>query len=433
MQPTTTDPNEAVISDLRHSLAWMELVLSNLQEGVMVIGKDRRIIFVNNAISELVGKPRVLLLGIFPWQIMQILLPGQDPHTAKRTLSFKRLCSFNGLYEVRVGSTQRTVEITTVPLASFNQAVLMFRDITERETQDYVRQAYLENTIQSSQDAIYTVGLDGIITTWNRGAEKTYGYSKSEIVGQSIFTLVPTDLYNEQSWILEYVQKGMSAHQRELIRRKKNGRLFNVSVSISPLRDPRGRLIGSTIISRDITEQKRTEERIRHQLNHDPLTGLPNRLLLYEQFNLYLAQAHRQGHMVGVIFLDLDNFKQVNDNLGHAAGDTFLREVGKRIRRCLRKEDTVARFAGDEFIILLPEIRDPVIIHDLAQKILNATSRELTLAGKPIQIQASLGIALYPQDGQDPDSLIKRADKALYRVKREGKNDYRFSGEHAAR
>jgi diguanylate cyclase (GGDEF)-like protein len=172
---------------------------------------------------------------------------------------------------------------------------------------------------------------------------------------------------------------------------------------------------------------REAEERLRYQAYHDALTDLPNRLLFTEHLLPELAQARRQSRPLAVLFLDLDNFKVINETLGHAAGDQLLQEVARRLKTGLRESDTVARVGGDEFSILLPELSSPVDAAMLAEKLLRLVASPVTLLGRELSVTASVGIALHPSDGNDAESLLQNADIAMYRAKDMGRNHYQLS------
>ncbi|MFQ5448984.1 MAG: diguanylate cyclase domain-containing protein [Nitrospinaceae bacterium] len=173
-------------------------------------------------------------------------------------------------------------------------------------------------------------------------------------------------------------------------------------------------------------ERKRTEGMIRNMAYHDALTGLPNRVLLSDRLEMALAQAQRSQNMLAVLFLDFDHFKEINDTLGHAVGDQLLKGVAGRLKKCLRNQDTVARLGGDEFILLLPEINSPTDAGNLAQKLLDVVRSPFHLHEHELKITLSIGVALYPRDGETSNILMKHADEALYLAKNQGKNCYQF-------
>ncbi len=172
--------------------------------------------------------------------------------------------------------------------------------------------------------------------------------------------------------------------------------------------------------------RKQAEERIRHLANYDELTGLPNRSMFQERLHHALAQALRHTRPLAVLFIDLDRFKNVNDTLGHEAGDRVLREVAERLRACLRDSDTVGRLGGDEFVVLLEGLPQLADVAAVAQKILDAAARPFMLAAQEFQIGASIGISAFPEDGKDLQTLLKHADAAMYRAKEQGRNNYQF-------
>jgi diguanylate cyclase (GGDEF)-like protein/PAS domain S-box-containing protein len=186
-----------------------------------------------------------------------------------------------------------------------------------------------------------------------------------------------------------------------------------------------GKPVGRVWSFHDITERKRAEEKLRYMAHHDPLTLLPNRTLLHDRLSQMLIQAQRTGKLVALLFIDLDRFKAINDSLGHAVGDELLKAVATRLTGCVRESDTVARWGGDEFTIILTNIKEPLGAAKISEKILEALSRPFIL-GPELYVTASIGITLYPSDGEDANSLFRNADAAMYRAKEHGKNRYDF-------
>jgi diguanylate cyclase (GGDEF)-like protein len=175
---------------------------------------------------------------------------------------------------------------------------------------------------------------------------------------------------------------------------------------------------------------QRREDEVSQLAYYDPVTELPNRRMLMDRLNHDLAQGGRLGHSTAVLFLDLDKFKAVNDAFGHEAGDTLLREVGARLRRCVRSSDTVSRLGGDEFVIVLPQIADPEEAISAAEKLITVLSQPVTVAGQRVDVTTSIGIAIAPPGvGQDASALLARADAAMYAAKKAGRNCFRFGGE----
>jgi diguanylate cyclase (GGDEF)-like protein len=173
-------------------------------------------------------------------------------------------------------------------------------------------------------------------------------------------------------------------------------------------------------------ERKGAEERIQYLATHDGLTGLPNRVMFGQLLGLELESARRYERKLAVLFIDLDGFKEVNDSLGHAAGDSLLKEMGARLRRALRASDVVARLGGDEFVVLIQEANDPSQVAAVARKLLAAAVRPMDIAGQECRVSASIGICMYPGDARDEEALMKNADAAMYLAKQAGKNNFQF-------
>ncbi|QDZ29552.1 EAL domain-containing protein [Noviherbaspirillum sp. UKPF54] len=209
-------------------------------------------------------------------------------------------------------------------------------------------------------------------------------------------------------------------------RRLDDGRPYFISVSGEAVFDGEGRFAGYRGVSREITDQKIAEERIQHLATHDALTGLPNRAMFSHLLGLAIPAAQRYQRGFAVLFIDLDRFKFINDTLGHEAGDKLLMEVSTRLRETLRADDVVARLGGDEFVVLLREAGDTEQIAAVARKLLSAAIKPVELLGRECRVTASIGVAMYPQDGEDEQSLMKNADIAMYFAKEEGKNNFQF-------
>lgn len=212
----------------------------------------------------------------------------------------------------------------------------------------------------------------------------------------------------------------------EIWNRRKNGEIYPEWLSITVIRDQHGHLQQDVGLFTDITEHKQAEEKLRYQAYHDPLTGLPNRLMYTEHLDMALPQAQRREQMCSVMMLDLDHFKNVNDTFGHEFGDKLLILVAQRLGECIRKVDTLARMGGDEFTLLLPLVGDLKDVVRVAEKIIASFARPVPIDGKDLFITPSIGISLFPGDGKDAETLLKNADAAMYRAKEGGRNAYQF-------
>jgi diguanylate cyclase (GGDEF)-like protein len=262
--------------------------------------------------------------------------------------------------------------------------------------------------------------LDFLIETTNTRAEQLTGLPKARMEGKRMSVLLPTHLGIGIFDDLAAVASDGVAREAEWLAHMLPNEDRWLHRQVVPVEG------GVVAIVRDITERKLAEQRIRHLAHHDDLTGLPNRSLLRDRLGQAIRDAERKGTAVGLAFIDLDGFKLVNDGLGHNAGDELLKVVGARMGRCLRRNDTLARFGGDEFVILLPELSgDPMAITPLLEKVRQAVTEPVEVEGQEVQVSCSMGVVLYPRDGEDANTLMMNADAAMYRAK-ENKDSFQF-------
>jgi diguanylate cyclase (GGDEF)-like protein/PAS domain S-box-containing protein len=306
--------------------------------------------------------------------------------------------------------------------------VWSFRDVTERRQAEADR-ARLAAIVEFSNDAIISKDLNGIITHWNAGAERIFGYRASEIVGCSIFGLIPPDRLAEESRIMSLIKRGALTEHFETVRLGKGNKRIDVSLTISPIKDAEGNIIGASKIARDIRLSKESQARIQYLAHYDSLTGLPNRALLAERMTSAIANAARYSYRFALLFVDLDRFKLVNDSLGHEIGDRLLKSVAKRMQTSVRSTDTIARVGGDEFIVLLSQIPSAEVVANIAEKLINVVSQPYKIEEHDLVVTASAGISIYPNHGRDAGSLMRSADASMYSAKEAGRNRYQFHSE----
>ncbi len=308
--------------------------------------------------------------------------------------------------------------------ATFN-AMAGALDAHQRQlTEQLYSQARLAAIVESSDQAVLGLSPDLIVISWNPGAERLYGYTATEAVGRNVLDLLlPLDRPAETTFLHRVAQGDrVSGYETEV--RVRDGRIIPISVAASPIIDHAGDIVGISSIAENISERKTLEERLHHQAFHDPLTNLANRALVKDRLEHALARQARAGGLLGVILLDLDDFKAINDSLGHRAGDELLVEVADRLRRCTRDADTLARLGGDEFAILLEDLTDPDEVLGVAQRVAESLSARFSFEGQTFPVSASLGIAFAEPDSATLDDIIRDADVAMYITKNTAKGGF---------
>lgn len=296
-------------------------------------------------------------------------------------------------------------------------------------------EARIRLLLNSSGEGIIGLDANGNCTLCNPTALALLGYHQSaDIVGRSFRELVqPQDSMggaDSQHWHrLEAWTAGESVHQEDAFFQRADGVNLPVEFRIHPMLAG-GKLMGAVVNFSDISTRKEVQERVWRQANYDPLTGLPNRQLLFDRLEQTIAQARRLKEQVSVLFIDLDQFKPVNDRFGHELGDRLLKRVAERMQSCMRSVDTLARLGGDEFILLMSPHADPHGAEAVAQKIIDNLSAPFALDGHELHIGASVGIAHFPLHAQTATELVRHADQAMYEVKESGRNAYRAYSPH---
>lgn len=299
-------------------------------------------------------------------------------------------------------------------------------DITKRKNaEEALRQSEERHRaiIENIGDGYYETDLKGNITFVNDAAMRIISIPRSELEGKNFRNYAAAEdaarifAVFHQVYLTGTPFRGLAWR---VVR--PDGREQHLEVSVSLIRDAAARPAGFRGILHDITERRRSEEAIQHMAYHDPLTGLPNRLLFYDRFTQVMAYARRNREQFAVMLLDLDKFKEINDRFGHGVGDQLLRSLAERLTSQMRDGDTVARFGGDELLLLLPGMKQIQDLEPLGQKILQAFQQPFSLSGQALAVHASVGVAVYPDDGTDRDTLVQKADFAMYRAKAAGGN-----------
>ena len=332
----------------------------------------------------------------------------------------------------------RDVLASFIPISIKDEACLLgvALDITERQ-RTAAQMRKLARALEQSADMVMITDREGVIEYVNPAFERTTGYGAAEVCGQRP-NMLRSGMQGQEFYrvLWQRILAG-EVFSEVFINRSRAGEIYYEQKTITPLRDAAGEITHFVATGRDISERIKFEERLRYLAEHDTLTTLPNRTQLLDQLQTILAAARARARLVAVLFLDLDRFKNINDTLGHAAGDDLLLELGRRLRGHLRTHDRIARFGGDEFVIVMDELARAEDASTLASRLLESIARPFDIAGSRLHVSASIGISLFPGDGEDSGTLLKQADAAMYRAKERGGNRYMFYaadiGAHAHR
>ncbi len=285
-----------------------------------------------------------------------------------------------------------------------------------------------ENLFQTIIDSVILVDPKGMILTINPETKSMLGYDQAELVGESLEKLFFQEDRSKKTYITKLLDAS-PVRNKETFLISKSGVRIPIILSISECKDTYDTRIGFVLASKDITEYKSAEESIQYLATHDSLTGLPNRLMLLQILGHTIEVAKRYNRKFAIFFIDLDRFKMINDTKGHDAGDQLLQEIAKRYTQTLRAADVVSRQGGDEFIVLIDDVHKASDLRLIARNILANTYKPVILQGDECRVTASIGISVYPKDGEDAQVLMKHADMAMYYAKEEGKNDFQFYSE----
>lgn len=329
---------------------------------------------------------------------------------------------------VELAGETRTLHVAKFPVPRADGSHLIGGvafDITDRKRMEDALQSRAV-ALEAASEAVIITNREGVIEYVNPAFSAISGYSAEEAIGRTPSLLKsgiqPADFYQ---WLWSTILAG-KVWQGEIVNRRKDGSLYTEATAIAPVKDGEGHISHFVAIKHDVTERRRLEVQLAHMAHFDDLTNLPNRALFFDRLRQAQAQAQRNRSRFALLFVDLDGFKDVNDTHGHDAGDALLRETGQRLAACVRASDTVARVGGDEFTVILQEVTAGEDAGQVADKIIQALDQPFDLSGKECRVGASVGISLYPDNGEDVETLLSRADTAMYDVKRHGKNAYRF-------
>ncbi len=402
-------------------------LVDSMQDGLILL-RDGRFEFVNEAAGRIVGLSPAVLMGRPFLSVVASEDQALITDRYERRLRGEPVPKEYEVRLVRADGSRAVVNLHTTLITAPDGArlhIATVKDITERKRiEDELRT--LSSALDQSAAAVVITDARGIIEYVNDRFTKLTGWDAAEVKGRPADILADPDGGPEADAMAKAMSQGRP-WKGEARGRRKTGEVYWEHTSIAPVRDADGGITHYVAVKEDITRRKESEQRVWQQANYDTVTGLPNRVLFQDRLAQSLTRARRRGERLCVMFIDLDRFKYVNDTLGHEAGDELLREVGVRLASCVRESDTVARLAGDEFTVLLPDPGADKDITAVAARILEMLRERFLIAGgREVFVGGSIGVALFPSDGEDTGTLLKNADTAMYRAKENGRNTYQF-------
>ena len=423
---------EKITSDHRRLEEVYRSVVESTSDSIYMVDKECRYLFMNNQHLSRLGLPAEQIIGkrysefhspeqdkVFAEAVNKVFSTGESIQHEHRSERDKR-------YFLRTFSPVKD----RGPNGEITCVVVISTDITERRLdEEAIRESEQKyrTIIENIEDGYHELDFSGNIVFFNDSLLKILGYSRDEFTRMNYRNLTDEETARQLLQVCDEVHRtGKPSSGIEIEVMKKDGTMTVVEMSVSLILDAKGHEVGFRNLIRDVTERKRSEETIRRLAYHDPLTGLPNRLLFTDRLNMAITRAKRNRQYLAVMMLDLDYFKEINDTLGHHMGDRLLHAVGSRLTELLRKGDTIARMGGDEFLILLPEITNVEVTTTIAQKIVESFQSFFVIDNRELHITTSIGIAIYPNASDDVENLIKHADIAMYRAKGSGRNNYQL-------
>jgi diguanylate cyclase (GGDEF)-like protein/PAS domain S-box-containing protein len=420
---------------LREQLAFIQQLIETVPQPIFFKASDGRYLGVNRAWEKFFGIQRERSLGKTVFDLYPKDRELAQWHHARDQELISRPGSQS--YEAAIAAADGKTHHTIFSKATFNKAdgsvagligtITDVTDLKDAEAALRESEARFRSLTTLSSDWYWEQDAEYRFVDMTNEIDRMTGVTASSHIGKRRWELAAPNM-TEADWAAHraVVEAHQPFHDLELCRIAEDGGTRWVRISGEPIFDHDGVFKGYRGVGKDITGEKRAQERMQHMAEHDALTDLPNRMLLHDRIGQLIAQAKRSPRVFALLFIDLDRFKNVNDSLGHQVGDLLLQAVAARLLACTRASDTVARIGGDEFVILLGGIAAPADAGTVAQKVLELLSQPVHIAGHGLHVTPSVGICTYPQDGADAETLTRNADTAMYHAKEMGRNNYQF-------
>jgi diguanylate cyclase (GGDEF)-like protein/PAS domain S-box-containing protein len=419
---------ERTVAAGRH---FLEGILNAIASPIVVKGEDHRFVAFNDAAVQFLGRPRDWMIGKTDYDLFDEERAQFFQRTDDLALASAKPVEYESLYAV--AGRQRSMFVRKSALLQPDGSrvlVLVMTDVTERKAaEDALRasEQRFRDVAEVAGEYVWEDDLSGRFTYLSPKVVEVLGYTAEELLGRTAAELMPPgEAERVRAWFAEHMGTDRRFRNLEHQIVSKAGEILWLQVSGISTSDDQGRPTGHRGTTRDITQLKRSEARISYLATRDPLTELPNRLLFNDRLEQGLISARRSGDLVGVVFIDLDRFKNINDSLGHHVGDLLLKEVAQRMAACIRPGDTLARLGGDEFVIALEHLKRAEDAAQVAEKLVRTLSRPLQAGGHTLNTSCSIGISIYPIDADDGVTLMKNADAAMYHAKEKGRNNFQF-------
>lgn len=406
-----------------------ERLLSIMNQSVLQVSvKDTagRYEFVNKRFCDHFGVVQEEVLGKTDHQIFEAVF-------AKKMRSLDldvmgKMEPVESIDSIKVNSQMSWLQTVRFPIFDSNGAVTSIcaqsSDITQSHAAEEQRRL-AATVFESAGEGILVTDSNAKILTVNRAFQEITGYHLQDVVGKNPSMLRSSKHSDEFFDVMWQSLLTKGAWQGEIFNQRKSGEVYPEWLTISAVKDESGATMSYVSIFSDITVIKSSQQRIEYLATHDELTGIPNRSLLMDRLSHHIAQGRRQKSKLAVLFIDLDNFKSINDNLGHDVGDLLLKEATERLQKCLRESDTLARLGGDEFVVVLYDI-ELAVVNMIASRIVDFLAASFNIESHTMFVSASVGISVFPENGDDSVTLLKDADTAMYRAKDRGRNQFQF-------